>query len=165
MGNSIEIHFDGVDAMVEAIRERGDRARPAAKAAADAMATDFVRSAKQHATGPARVSGKERRTRKKKGQPSRSISWGEGGPGVVSGFLRNSIQIRRSSSYGDGGWQDTVYPGGPYYRRLELGFVGRDSIGRRYNQPPYPYMRPARDDTVATARSRAVSAFKKVLGA
>ena len=30
-----------------------------------------------------------------------------------------------------------------YARRLELGFVGVDSIGRRYNQAPRPYLRPA----------------------
>jgi hypothetical protein len=165
MGNNIEIHFDGVEEMVAAIRDRADKAHAAAKAAADAMATTFIRSAKQYATGPARGAGRERRTRKKNGQPSRTLSWRQGGPGVVSGFLRNSIQVRQSSAYGIAGWQDTVHPSGPYYRRLELGFVGRDSIGRRYNQPPYPYMRPARDDTITQGRARAVSAFKKVLSA
>ena len=33
----------------------------------------------------------------------------------------------------------------PYAARLEFGFVGVDSLGRHYNQPPYPYMRPAFD--------------------
>lgn len=32
-----------------------------------------------------------------------------------------------------------------YARRLELGFVGKDRLGRRYNQRPYPYLRPAAD--------------------
>lgn len=31
----------------------------------------------------------------------------------------------------------------PYARRLELGFVGTDSKGRHYNDPPRPYLRPA----------------------
>ena len=31
----------------------------------------------------------------------------------------------------------------PQARRLEYGFAGVDSIGRRYNQPPYPHARPA----------------------
>lgn len=31
----------------------------------------------------------------------------------------------------------------PQGRRLEFGFVGTDSIGRHYNQPPYPHWRPA----------------------
>ena len=30
-----------------------------------------------------------------------------------------------------------------YARRLELGFVGQDSLGRTYNQAPRPYLRPA----------------------
>lgn len=33
----------------------------------------------------------------------------------------------------------------PYARRMELGFVGTDSLGRRYNQAPRPYLRPALD--------------------
>lgn len=31
----------------------------------------------------------------------------------------------------------------PYAKRIERGFVGKDSLGRRYNQPAQPYMRPA----------------------
>lgn len=31
----------------------------------------------------------------------------------------------------------------PQGRRLEYGFVGMDSLGRHYNQPPYPHFRPA----------------------
>lgn len=27
--------------------------------------------------------------------------------------------------------------------RLELGFIGVDVLGRRYNQPPYPYLGPS----------------------
>ncbi len=41
-----------------------------------------------------------------------------------------------------------------YARRIEYGFVGLDSLGRRYNQPPQPYLRPAlatnRDAVLAT---------------
>jgi hypothetical protein len=31
----------------------------------------------------------------------------------------------------------------PQARRLEFGFVGVDSLGRIYNQPPYPHVGPA----------------------
>jgi hypothetical protein len=31
----------------------------------------------------------------------------------------------------------------PYARRLELGFVGVDSLGRHYDQAPRPFLRPA----------------------
>jgi hypothetical protein len=30
--------------------------------------------------------------------------------------------------------------------RLEFGFVGTDSLGRTYNQPPYPHVGPAIDE-------------------
>ncbi len=43
-----------------------------------------------------------------------------------------------------------------YARRLELGFVGTDSLGRRYNQAPRPYLRPALE------KNRA--AIKKLFG-
>lgn len=32
-----------------------------------------------------------------------------------------------------------------YARRVEYGFSGADSLGRRYNQPAKPYLRPALD--------------------
>jgi len=34
----------------------------------------------------------------------------------------------------------------PQGRRLELGFTGQDSIGRHYDQPPYPHFGPGLDD-------------------
>lgn len=36
-----------------------------------------------------------------------------------------------------------VGPTVPYGRRIELGFSGIDRKGRKYNQRPYPYLRPA----------------------
>lgn len=39
----------------------------------------------------------------------------------------------------------------PYARRLELGFVGTDSKGRRYNQAPRPYLVPAAHIVAAQA--------------
>lgn len=39
-----------------------------------------------------------------------------------------------------------------YARRIEYGFVGTDRLGRRYNQPPQPYMRPAFDMRQGDAR-------------
>lgn len=32
-------------------------------------------------------------------------------------------------------------------RRLETGFTGTDSLGRYYDQPPYPHFGPATDET------------------
>jgi len=34
----------------------------------------------------------------------------------------------------------------PQAMRLEFGFTGVDSLGRRYHQPPYPHARPALDE-------------------
>lgn len=35
----------------------------------------------------------------------------------------------------------------PYGARIEYGFVGQDALGRTYNQPAQPYLRPAYDET------------------
>lgn len=40
----------------------------------------------------------------------------------------------------------------PYARRIEYGFVGQDKLGRHYNQPAQPYMRPAGDTQAGPAR-------------
>ena len=40
-----------------------------------------------------------------------------------------------------------VGPDVPYGARIEFGFVGTDSLGRKYNQGPRPYMRPAFEET------------------
>lgn len=39
----------------------------------------------------------------------------------------------------------------PYARRIELGFIGVDSLGRHYHQAPEPYMRPAKDEKASEA--------------
>lgn len=35
----------------------------------------------------------------------------------------------------------------PYGPRIEYGFAGADALGRHYNQPAQPYLRPAYDET------------------
>lgn len=40
----------------------------------------------------------------------------------------------------------------PYARRIELGFMGTDKLGRVYHQPAQPYMRPAHDNKADEAR-------------
>lgn len=157
------VSLDGGSTLAAQLRGYQERAPAAARAAGGALALVFIRAAKQHASGPARISGRDRRTRGRKGQPSRSLSWGEGGPGVVTGFMRGSIQVRADHALTPTVWETTVYPSGPYYRRLELGFSGRDSLGRNYDQPPYPFMAPALVETVASGV--ATAAFQKVIAA
>ncbi|MCY0922573.1 MULTISPECIES: HK97 gp10 family phage protein [unclassified Streptomyces] len=66
---------------------------------------------------------------------------GRPGPRVITGRYRAS-------------WQSEVHAAGPVFvaqvgstapqaRRLEYGFVGTDSLGRRYAQPPFPHVGPA----------------------
>ena len=46
-----------------------------------------------------------------------------------------------------------------YARRIELGFVGADSLGRVYNQSPQPYLRPALEKN----RSKILGLFKDLI--
>lgn len=75
-------------------------------------------------------------------QAQRNAS-GRPGPRVITGQYRAS-------------WQAEVHRAGPIVvgevgtrapqaRRLEFGFVGVDSLGRHYSQPPYPHLGPAVD--------------------
>lgn len=52
-------------------------------------------------------------------------------------------------SAADGDWHGFEPP---YARRIEFGFSGVDSLGRHYNQPAQPYMRPAFDTKQAEAK-------------
>jgi hypothetical protein len=92
----------------------------------------LIRHAKKNATGPARSAA----------LGTQGARPGEG-PGVVTGRLRNSITVTEKGPVGATGYQATVAPTVKYARRLELGFSGSDSLGRVYNQPPYPFMGPA----------------------
>jgi len=161
----VHVEWIDIDRLVAAIIAKAEAGPEAAKQASHTMSLSFIAAAKRNATGPARIAGRERRTRAKKGQPSRTLSWGAGGPGVVTGFMRNSIQVRTDTG-GGGHWETTVHPSGPYYRRLEFGFTGTDSIGRRYAQPPYPFLRPALDTAHRIAYRRlAVKEFRRVITA
>ncbi len=70
-------------------------------------------------------------------------SSGRPGPNVVTGDHRRGINRRvfkhLLSSEGSVGSND------PQSRRLELGFTGQDSLGRNYDQPPFPAFGPALD--------------------
>jgi hypothetical protein len=55
-----------------------------------------------------------------------------------------------------GGYTTMVGPTTEYGRRVELGFVGRDSLGRNYNQQPYPYFGPAVTETRVAAQGIAI---------
>ena len=45
-----------------------------------------------------------------------------------------------------------IYSNDKKARRLELGFVGKDSLGRTYDQKPRPFMRPGFETSKPAAR-------------
>lgn len=65
------------------------------------------------------------------------------GPRRVSGAYARSIR-RRSRPLVSGGYSD-IGTDEEQGHRLEAGFAGTDSLGRRYHQPPYPHFGPALD--------------------
>lgn len=77
---------------------------------------------------------------------------GRPGPNRITGNLYRSLRSDPIRSV-SGKWGRAIYPDGnaaPYARRIELGFVGADSLRRVYNQPPYPYFFPGLGDAIAS---------------
>ncbi|KPI15661.1 protein HK97 gp10 family protein [Actinobacteria bacterium OK074] len=66
---------------------------------------------------------------------------GRPGPNVVTGQYRASWDVRVTVT--GGRVTAVVFTDAPQQRRLEYGFVGVDSLGRHYRQPPYPHVEPA----------------------
>lgn len=50
-------------------------------------------------------------------------------------------------------------------RRLELGFFDTDSLGRTYNQPPYPHMNPMADRLQSLVGAVCAAAIERAIGA
>jgi hypothetical protein len=76
----------------------------------------------------------------------RARASGRPGPRRQTGDYRRSIGAQ-TSQIAPGVWQGTVGTNSPQGWRLEKGFVGRDSLGREYHQPPYEHFGPAVDET------------------
>ena len=70
---------------------------------------------------------------------------GAPGPEVVTGTARRGVRHTPAHRVGLVGWQSEVGPTVIYSRRLDLGFIGTDSLGRVYNQQPRPFFTPAWD--------------------
>lgn len=69
---------------------------------------------------------------------------GRPGPNAPTGDYRRSIALEIDKTPNT--IQARVGTNKPQGRRLEFGFVGTDSLGRTYNQPPYPHFGPASDE-------------------
>jgi HK97 gp10 family phage protein len=68
-------------------------------------------------------------------------------PSVDTGVLVNSISTWTESQSNDSITMG-IGSGIVYAARLEFGFMETDSLGRKYNMQPRPYMRPAVDNNV-----------------
>lgn len=66
---------------------------------------------------------------------------GRPGPNVITGRYRASWRVVMHAAGAEAA--ATAGTEEPYGRRLEFGFAGTDSLGRVYNQPPYPHAGPA----------------------
>ena len=79
---------------------------------------------------------------------------GRPGPNVVTGDYRRSIGVQ---FYRDpkAGFVAVIGTNKPQGARLEFGFHGMDSLGRSYDQPPYPHFGPAFDQTKPELESAA----------
>lgn len=66
---------------------------------------------------------------------------GRPGPNMVTGdYSRSWTVIFQRTMFSSSATLGTNRPQG---RRLEKGFFGTDSLGRRYRQPPFPHVGPA----------------------
>lgn len=68
---------------------------------------------------------------------------GRPGPKQVTGKYVNSIYAKRGKD-ADNNYTITIGSDAPQAARLEYGFMGKDSMGRTYAQPPYPHFEPAK---------------------
>lgn len=67
----------------------------------------------------------------------RARASGRPGPNIITKRYWNSIGMRLLTQ-GDSS-QALIGTDSPQGKRLELGFTGEDSLGRRYSQPPFPH--------------------------
>jgi Bacteriophage HK97-gp10, putative tail-component len=76
----------------------------------------------------------------------------DGAPGLRTGEYRASWKYNAATH--------TVYTEHPASYRLEYGFVGVDSLGRHYADPPRPHVRPAVRDTETGLANRIKRALR-----
>jgi len=76
-----------------------------------------------------------------------------------TGTLRRSVHVEMTSE----GLRQVALIGtnAPYARRLELGFIDKDSLGRVYHQNPQPRWRPAWDANLAKYQRILLGAFDR----
>lgn len=88
---------------------------------------------------------------------------GDSFPHRITGNLINSIKELQYLE-DPGRVESRVGSDMEYAPRLEYGFVGTDKKGRRYNQRPRPFLRPAFDDNADKMQKEFEAKLKQVLG-
>lgn len=117
MGISVGVSVIGDAALAAKLAAFGPRATVLAGLVVSKTAVDLTRLVKMNASG----------------RP---------GPNAPTGDYRASW---RNDAAGSGKLSRRVGTDRPQALRLEYGFVGADSLGRVYDQPPYPHFGPAVD--------------------
>ncbi len=76
----------------------------------------------------------------------------------ITGTLRRSIRVEVRE-------HGVVVVGSevPYARRIEYGFIGKDSRGRNYHQAAQPYLRPAMDENKDEVRETIIAGVLDIL--
>jgi hypothetical protein len=90
-------------------------------------------------------------------QRIRAHASGRPGPNVITGQYRSSWRFQGA------GLTAHVGTDAAQARRLEYGFVGADSLGRVYNQPPFPHVGPAVDEQAPIFEADLLLVVTKVL--
>ena len=130
----IEMVFDD-DGLGEALERAESRSRSGMAQAVYAAGAHVQRLVRANASQPPRPDAATRRMYYMPGDGR--------GPSAPTGNYRNSIQLTPTRE----GENPVAYihTNSAQARRLEYGFRGTDSLGRRYNQPAYPHFQPAAD--------------------
>jgi HK97 gp10 family phage protein len=82
---------------------------------------------------------------------------------VKSGTLRRSIRRTKLAQFSATGYMAECGPTVKYGRRIELGFKGTDSLGRKYNQNGRPYFEPGVKDSEEELRDLYFSTYAEAL--
>lgn len=83
---------------------------------------------------------------------------GRPGPNVITGDLRRGVFLVLSSP-APGVHRALAASNSPQAHRLENGFIGADSLGRVYHQPPYPAFKPAVETLLPDYRQGVIAAL------
>ena len=89
-------------------------------------------------------------------------SSGPPGPRVITGDYVGAWEVHKEPQRD--GTSRSVGTNRAQARRLEYGFTGTDSIGRHYDQPPYPHHGPAVDAIEPQFHAAMAEVARKAIG-